>query len=230
MSITIKVDQYDSDNGLLFKKEEFIFDPGITILVGCNGSGKTTLMKQIESKYGWESINGVIAKKFSCCDTENEISRIMQFGSNKDSIHRATTMIFSSEGERITQGLVSAFNWMWNECRNSETTKIFMLLDSLDSGLDVVNIRMIRDVLTESAEIVKNDFKKELFVILSANDYALVEGCECLDIYEGERVTFKDWNDYLAFVTRSSVIKETRYDEESNSNENEQDYDSWSER
>ena len=229
MSMTIKVDQYDSDNGLLFKKEEFIFDPGITILVGCNGSGKTTLMKQIESKYRWEPVDGVIAKKFSCCDMDNEISRIMQFESNKDSIHRATSMIFSSEGERMAQGLVSAFNWMWNECRNPKTTKIFMLLDSLDSGLDIVNLNMIYNTLIEAVYTVTVVFEKQLYVVLSANDYALVNNHECLDIYEGEKIVFKDWNDYSAFVVRSSLIKETRYDKEIEDVKEER-HESWNKR
>lgn len=225
-----EVNQYDWDGGILFKRKEIEFKPGITILVGCNGSGKTTLMHQIEYKYRSDNDHNASAKLFSCCDTHNEMSYLLEFGQTEQSTSRLVSMMSSSEGERIAQGLVSAFNWMWNRCKNKDVKNIFMLLDSLDSGLDISNLRMIYGVLEESVDIAKNDFSTNLYVIMSANDYALVENHNCLDIYTGEKITFKDFDEYSTFVMKSNDIKENRYNEESNSNEDEQDYDSWSER
>ena len=231
MSITIELDKYDNDGAILYKTDKIEFNPGVTILVGCNGSGKTTLMNQIDRKHHYSNSN-IISNIFTCCDTYKEMDRMMYDPRSYDySMDKVATMICSSEGERIAIGLTSAFDWMWAQCRNSEIHSIFMLLDSLDSGLDVSNLRMIYNVIEESVGIAKNDFSTDLYVIISANDYALVENHKCLDIYTGETITFKDFNEYSEFAMKSTEIKEKRYEKETDdNNDNDDDYGSWRER
>ena len=210
----IKVSTLDDDGGRLYARSVFSFEPGVTVLVGCNGSGKTTLMRRIESRYGWGRERGVAARMFRCRDTDDEMSRLIGFAPTDDSFALGASMMSSSEGERMAQALKSAFDWMWNECRNDGVTEIFMLLDSLDSGLDVHTLRMIRDVLDDVVDIARKDFGKTLYVLVAANDYALVEGRECLDVNAARRVAFKGWDDYAAFCERSHEKKERRYERE----------------
>lgn len=212
MSITIDFDQYDGDGILLFESDKITFNPGITILVGCNGSGKTTLMNQIRNKYEYIE-SRIVANLFTCCDTSREMDRLMFYGSQDRAVNRVATMLCSSEGERIAIGLVSAFDWMWNQCRNKDIDDIFVLLDSLDSGLDIFTMKSILDTILEAINIAKDDFNKNLYFVLSTNSYALVENNKCLDVRTGSYVEFKNWNEYLEFINRSHEIKENRYNE-----------------
>lgn len=214
MSHEIKVSTLGYDGGRLYARSTFAFEPGVTVLVGCNGSGKTTLMCRIEEQYKWNRVQGVSAKLFRCCDTNMEIDRLFWHAATKEARGRGVAMISSSEGERMAQALTAAFDWMWNECRDKDVKKIFMMLDSLDSGLDIHTLRMIRAVLDEVVGVARHDFGKELYVLVSANGYALADGRECLDVSAARTVRFKDWDEYASFCERSSMKKERRYDRE----------------
>ena len=211
MTHEIKVSTLDDDGGRLYARSTFSFEPGLTVLVGCNGSGKTTLMRRIEGKYKYGGSPGVSAKVFRCCDTDSEIGRLIGLAPTKDSIGIGVTMLFSSEGERMAQALRSAFDWMWGECRRDGVEEIFMMLDSLDSGMDIHMLRMIRGILDDVVGIAKSDFGKTLYVLVSANSYALIEGRECLDVSTAKTVSFDGWDGYAAFCERSHEKKERRY-------------------
>jgi Fe-S cluster assembly ATPase SufC len=210
MSHQFKTSTLDSDGRRLFSRTTFSFRKGVTIIVGCNGSGKTTLMRRIEERYRCEGT--VSAKLFRCCDTADEIDRLMQFVATEDAVNMSVTMLFSSEGERMAMALKKAFDWMWNECRREGVEEIFMMLDSLDSGVDVPTLRMILGVLDDAVGIAERDFGKTLYVLVSANGYALVENRDCLDVSTAKRVTFDGWDDYARFCVRSDKKKQRRYD------------------
>lgn len=38
------------EGAALYKRDEFTFNPGVTVLVGCNGAGKTTLLRAIKEE------------------------------------------------------------------------------------------------------------------------------------------------------------------------------------
>ena len=205
----IKINPIGKDGTRLFENDIFDFDQGITVLVGCTGSGKTTMMQQIERQIK-SNKNGVAAKYFLCNDTGKEIDRLLYIGGKK-ALDLGCTMLSSSEGEKITMNLIHVFDWMWNECKKNNISDIILLLDSIDSGLDISNIRMIKDVFGDIIEKAKNEYDITLYILVSANDYVLVENQKCLDVRTGEYVVFDSWDEYVDFCIESHNHRENRY-------------------
>jgi len=205
------IDPIGKDGTKLFKNSSIDLQPGITILVGCNGSGKTTAMEQIDSYINRLETNDISSHYFLCCATGREIDRLIGFIGTSQTVEQGATMLSSSEGERISQFLISMFNWIWSECKKDEVHTVFAFLDSLDSGLDIPSIRMVLDTFEDAIEITKNRFNTDLRLVLSANDYAIVENRTCLDIHTGRTINFNSWSDYVDFCIRSNSIKQNRY-------------------
>lgn len=206
MTRQIKVRATDSDGGILYTCPTFSFDVGLTFIVGCNGSGKTTLMERIDDEFRWGKVDGVVSRRFRCADIQSPLDGFLMGGGSE----LAATMLMSSEGERMAQALVAAFDWMWEQNRNDGVKEIWMMLDSLDSGIDIPTLKMIRGVLDDVPQMVS----KDLYIIVSANSYALIEGRECLDVSTAKRLTFRDWTDYARFCERSHEKKDRRYEME----------------
>lgn len=207
------IDPFGKDDTILFKNPEIELNPGITVLVGCNGSGKTTAMEQIDSYINRLETDDISSRYCLCSDTGKEIDRLIGFFGTSKTVAQGVTMLSSSEGERISQALISTFNWIWSECKKEEVQTVFAFLDSLDSGLDIPSIRMILDTFEEAIGIAKNEFNTDLYLVLSANDYAMVENRTCLDIRTGQSIDFNSWSDYVDFCIRSDRIKQDRYSE-----------------
>ena len=45
-----KISKFYWDDAQIYKKSEMVFEPGLTVLVGCNGSGKSTLLSFIKDE------------------------------------------------------------------------------------------------------------------------------------------------------------------------------------
>lgn len=206
----ITIDPYSDDDIKLYYNETFGFSPGVDILVGCNGSGKTTLLNRVEQKINYNSDDSMIAKVFKCCDTIGVVECMFTWGGS-DNVGFGATILSSSEGERMALALRQAFDWMWAQCKKDSIKSVFLLLDSLDSGIDIPTLRMIRRVLNEVVTVVKQDFNTDLYVLVSANDYALVEGYRCLDVRTGEYIQFESWDDYADFCVKSDKHKQQAY-------------------
>lgn len=207
--IDIQIDQYGLDDTKLFDYDHIVLHPGLTVLVGCNGSGKTTLMKNITSSAKTEKI---VAKIFTCCETHKITDMLIGYIGTSDSVEIGINMLSSSEGEQIAIGLQIAFNWLWSNCKKDDVDKIILLLDSLDSGIDIPTINMIVDVLHSAINIAKTDFNVDLYVIISANSFALVKNQKCIDVKTGKEIAFKTWKQYANFCIKSDAYKQKRYD------------------
>ena len=206
--IKIPIDPYSFDDVRLYECDSVSFEPGVTFLVGCNGSGKTTLMRQIEQYINYnDDITDTASKMFKCNDSMSAVDKAFAF--EKD-IELGATILASSEGERMAIALTQAFDWMWSQCRDSNIESVIMLLDSLDSGIDIPSLRMIRKVLLDVIDIAKNEFNTNLYVILSANNYALVENQKCIDIRTGDIIQFANYEDYASFSEESAKKKNNR--------------------
>ena len=51
----------------------------------------------------------------------------------------------------------------------------------------------------------------ELYIVVSANEYELVNGEECFDVMNGKYVRFKNYDDFKKFIMRSREKKDKRY-------------------
>jgi len=207
--VNIPIESQYYDNTRLYDNDTFSFNPGVTFLVGCNGSGKTTLMHQIEHFYNSLDVSDskTRAKYFPCQDSGRIIEHSFWIGDTQ----LGATLMSSSEGERMSIGLQTAFSWMWNQCKQENVETIFMMLDSLDSGIDIPTIQNIRNILFEVVDIVKKEYDIDLYILVSSNSYALIENQQCLVVKTGQTITFENWDNYVDFCKKSDKYKQERY-------------------
>ena len=222
---TIKTwrDPYD-DGWATTKKEEIDFKPGITILVGCNGIGKSTLLRNIKSQLEEENIPYYMFDNLKDGGRES-IDRMIHEGKDLGTVAR---MLSASEGENISNNLGIMARKLWKfivsgENDNKNFDDIFnpekskkvtskerwILLDAVDSGYSIDNVVDLKSLF----DLVLGDAKKmdcEVYVIASANEYELAADMDCLDVAEGEYVTFSDYEDFRTFILESRNKKNVR--------------------
>lgn len=222
---TIKTWRDPYDNGwATTKKEEIVFKPGITILVGCNGIGKSTLLRNIKSQLEEENIPYYMFDNLKDGGRES-IGRMMYEGKDLGTVAR---MLSASEGENISNNLgimvrklrkfiVSGengdknFDDIFNPEKSKKITskERWILLDAVDSGYSIDNVVDLKSLF----DLVLSDAKKmdrEVYIVASANEYELTADMDCLDVAEGEYVTFSDYEDFRTFILESRNKKNVR--------------------
>lgn len=213
-------DYYEEDEKI-FKKNNIAIKPGVTILVGCNGAGKTTLMEQIEHALNVEKIPCI---KYDNLHegAGNAISEAAFF----EEYGLVSQLMNSSEGENISLnvGMFATKLRKFIEtgktksrlpilCENNnenESNERWVLFDAIDSGLSIDNIEEIKDLFNL---IIEDGAEKDVYIIVSANEYELARGEQCFDVYNGKYVTFSDYEDYRKFILKSREKKNQRCSE-----------------
>lgn len=234
-TFTLKRDYYE-DKIYIYKQKNMTINPGVTVLVGCNGCGKTTFINHIEKQLEKEKIPVI---KFDNLyeGGHNSISEAMSnfdYSFVSDSWH-------SSEGERIVLNIGQLASRLRNfvengidsknqkfiqlaksienlvksrEIEDTDNDEIsnerWILLDAVDSGLSVDNIVDLKNDLFDT--ILKYNFGKEIYIIVSANEYEMARESRCFDVHSGKYIEFKNYDDYRNFILKSKEIKNKRYD------------------
>lgn len=205
MCRTFKItkDYYNEDE-ILYKKDEFTINPNVTVLVGCNGSGKSTMLQEIKRQLKKEKIPCIYFDNLSSGGA-NARSKAGFYGN----MNFLATAICSSEGENImmnTGTLATKIGTIARKYRDDK--ELWVLLDAIDSGLSVDNILDIKDLFDLVIEDNKN---RDVYIIISANEYELARNEQCFDVYNCKYITFKDYEDYRNFIIKSREIKNNRY-------------------
>ena len=169
----------------------------ITVLVGRNGYGKSSFLKSLEEYtkqkkipcLSWDDMN---------YGRENGKNRLTINGNMK----QLAMMAFHSEGETI----MSSFSYFFQRIRHTvQTTKkkqIFLLVDQIDSGLDIHQINLIKNVFRDT---IIPDIEKHgitAFVVLTANSFEMVNNEDCLDPVTGKHHTFKTLAEYQTYIDK----------------------------
>ena len=200
-------DYYDEGKNI-YTKSSVEINPGLTVLVGCNGSGKTTLIRQIKDQ--------LKNKKIPFCEYDNLLhggsNAISKAGFQGDTQFMVEAMI-SSEGECINLNFSQMAQklgfYLRNKYSDSEKyPEFWILLDAVDSGLSV-------DYVVEYKEffefVVKTNINKNIYIVVSANEYEMANGEQCLDVRNCKYITFNDYIDYKKFIIDSRKEKDKRY-------------------
>ena len=116
----------------------------------------------------------------------------------------ATQMMFHSEGE----SMMASFGYYGLSQlgsivkRQKGLKEIFVLIDQLDSGLDVHQLNEIKKTLKDTAipNMKKNGITP--YIILTANSYETAEGETCMDPLTGKYMTFKDFEEYKGYIDK----------------------------
>lgn len=199
-------DWYDSGEKIYNKSSVEIKD-GLTVLCGCNGCGKTTLLHQIKNALAKENIPFL------------HFDNLLEGGNNSVSASLwrgemgfVAQAVCSSEGENINMNIGKFAQKMGSFVRENQNAKeIFFLMDAIDSGLSIDNVI---DIKKQLFNLVIEDCKSEgvsAYIIVSANEYELARGEQCLDTLNLKYVEFSDYETFRDFVIETRKAKNQRY-------------------
>ncbi len=144
---------------------------------------------------------------------------------------KIATQMCSSEGENISLSLrkivknwrtfitagkiddeASRFMRLFADKEEEDVTsnERWILLDAMDSGFSIDNVIGMKNLFS----FVLYDAKKlgkDMYIIISSNEYELVDESDCMDVMEGNYRQFSDYNDYKKFILHSRQKKDKRY-------------------
>lgn len=195
---------------------------GITILVGCNGAGKSTLLSNIKEEL--EKLKIPVYYFDNRMDGGRNSTAKALYENN---FEFAVNTLYSSEGEVIRFNVKNVVVDLQNFIRTGETKPVpgrrrvdvdtsskerWILLDAIDSGFSIDNIVDLKEFLDFLINYEANNNGYDVYILITANAYELVNGKECFDVMNGKYVTFEDYDKYKKFIlnTRKKVNK--RYD------------------
>lgn len=226
------IKDYYYENEKIFEKGTITIEPGITVLVGCNGAGKTTLLKQIESNLKKEDIPCLHFDNLHDGGS-NSISKALYEGN----LSFAANSWESSEGENIFLNITNIIGRIGDFIRTGEDNtssnrlaKVFekarvnneeykkeisnerwLLFDAIDSGMSVDSVVELREKIFDM--ILKNNFGKEIYIVVSANEYEMCRCAKCFDVISGKYVSIKSYDKYRKIILKSREKKDMRYKE-----------------
>lgn len=189
----------------IYKKANIEIKPGITMLTGCNGFGKTTLLRLM--KEALQSSNVPTLYYSNEMDGGHNAVAERAF---YDDFSMVATLIQSSEGEQIYINLgnmASKIGRFIHEHKNNN--EIWILFDAIDSGLSIDNMIEVKELLFDT--ILEDTKGKDVYIICSTNAYELCRNNPCFDVYSGEYIEFKDYEDYRNYILKSRKQKDKRY-------------------
>ena len=197
-------DYYGNDIKI-FNKKSIEIDSGLTVLVGCNGSGKTTMLNQIKDQLKKEKIPVLLHSNISF--GEKEYKSEAGLCGNFDVI---ATLMQSSEGENIMLTLGKIARDMGVLVKNNPNAKeLWFLFDAIDSGLSVDGIVEIKEEFIPF--VTSNNKDKDIYFVISANEYELARGEKCFDVMHGKYKQFKTYDSYRKFILKTREEKDKRY-------------------
>lgn len=205
---TFTINRNPNDCGVLYYRSEMTFKPGVTVLVGCNGSGKTSLLNMLESRLNKEEVPCISFDNLHD-GGHNAVSKAAFY----EDFNFVANAVTSSEGENIVLNMGNKAREMGAFSKKNDSAKeLWFLFDAVDSGLSVDNIVDVKEFLFKT--IIEHNKDKDIYIIISANEYELCRKENCFDIYLGKYVKFKDYEEYRKFILDSRARKEKREDKE----------------
>lgn len=208
MIIPIEQNYYD-DHVNLYDKNEVEINPNvITVLVGCNGSGKTTLIHQINNHV--KRLEDV--KVINYNNLRDGGNNALQSLLNKSEMSALATGAMSSEGENIHQNIGRIFGSLRRIILDNEVSKIFMLFDAIDSGLDIANINEISVAFREAVIPEVVNMGMEIYIIISTNSYEFCINNDCISMDTLSHVEINSYDEFRKTVLDSDKRKNKRYE------------------
>ena len=198
----IPTDPYD-EGVRLYARKDISFKPGLTTLIGCNGSGKSTLLMLLKDQLR-EDPDILVMKYDDRYDGGHNLMEKMGF---LDDLTGLSTMMTSSEGERIYVGLGRFIGSMRREIRRNRPKEIWILMDAVGSGLSIDKIDEVKDF----ADIVAEDNAGiDIYFIVSTNEYEFADGTDCIDVTTFQHKTFSDYAVYRSYILETARKKDKR--------------------
>ena len=211
VTFTVPTCPYDRTDRL-YSRKEVAFFPGFTPLVGCNGSGKSTLLNLIADELR-DRPDAALIRYNDRTDGQSNLIESMMFRNNVES---AASVMVSSEGERINHGVGILVSRIGTKVRQEHPKEIWVLMDSVGSGLSIDYIGEIKDFV---AWIRGQEPGIEFYFIVSTNEYEFARNEKCLDVTTFNRIEFEDYEQYRDFILKTRKKKDKRYEKVAKGNE-----------
>lgn len=209
-----KIEKNPNDCGILYCKNSAVFEPGVTVLIGCNGCGKTTMINQLKMQLEKDKIPYAIYDNLRD-GGHNARERAGFYG---DMEFVASSMC-SSEGENIVMNMINMARRMGALAKkNTEAKELWFLFDAVDSGLSIDNVLDIKEYLFKT--VFDNNKDKDIYIIISANAYEMCRGEKCFDTYLCKYVNINSYEEYRDFIIKSRERKDKREEREAKKRNN----------
>ena len=193
------------DETKIYLRKNFTFTPGLTSLVGCNGSGKSTMIDFYLKPYARKNKIEYIFWN----DRRSGGSSLMQQCLDNDDMNGLVSMFLSSEGERISYGLLDVFKNIGRCFRVCKGNPVVIMFDAIDSGMSVDEIIETRSVILDL--VIPDAEKHEVtpYFVVAAYNY---EWCRDprihnIDIQTGKIVNISNYEDYKNVILKSRERK-----------------------
>lgn len=212
MIIPIIKDWYD-DRVDLYNKDEVEINPNVvTILVGCNGSGKSTLLRQINNHLKESEDIKIINYNNLHQGGNNALQSLL----NKGNLSALATGAMSSEGENIHQNIGRIFGTLREIILNNKVSKLFMLFDAIDSGLDIANIDEIVIAFKEAVIPEVINMGMDIYIIISTNSYEFCIDNDCISMDTLSHIEINSYDEFKQIILDSDERKNKRYEKINN--------------
>lgn len=197
MKIKLVQDPYEKGD-VVFNYSNLIIQPGVTILVGRNGAGKSTLLHQISKYCKKENIRCFEYDNYKE-GSDNARSKYSYFGDFKS----LGVTLQQSEGQQIFYNFGQICKQLGRYASETETDKpLVILLDAMDSGLDLDGIDQVLDLY----KTIQGERKGETYYILTANNYGLIHNQNCIDVTTGKEIRFDSFEDFSKFIHKQYEV------------------------
>lgn len=197
----------------LWGKRIIEINNGVTVLVGCNGIGKTSMLKNIESILKDNNIPVIQFNNFLDGGVNAQSEKIFTGDFNF-----LSESVCSSEGENIILNLCDLATKLGvfvnkdinkkDKMQEKTSNERWILFDAVDSGLSIDNIIDVKEKLLKI--IIEHKKDKDIYIIISANEYEMANSEQCFDVYNGKYITFKNYDEYKNMILESRKWKEKR--------------------
>ena len=206
MKFKIVRDYYDRKE-YIYEKTSVTLKPGVTVLVGCNGAGKTTLIYQLQEKCRKAEIPYFSFDNY-LDGGRSAMSKLGFFGDTDALVQD----FVASEGERISNNMGRQAAQMGRfVMSNKGAEKLFFFFDAIDSGLSIDNVLEIKRYLFDTVIEDSQSRGTEVYIIVSANEYEMARGEQCLDTQSLKYVKIDTYDDYRNLIIQSRQKKNKRY-------------------
>ena len=202
---TFQVSTNPYGDGRIYLRKNVTFESGhLTCLVGCNGSGKSTLMMLLREQLTKDKDVLILEYNDRTDGGNNLMSKMMFF----DDLEGLASMFMSSEGEKISQGVGRFIADMRRQIQKKDPKEIWIFMDAVGSGLSIDKIREIKEIVPI---IVEDNPRREVFFIVSTNEYEFACCADCIDVTAFKHLEFYSYGHYRDYILKTAEKKAKRY-------------------
>lgn len=236
MEYTIDISQspYGSDS-VMFEKDYITLKDGLSVIIGCNGSGKSTLLRIIKEHCIMHNIPMLYYNNLNDGGYHSRCNRVtfsdMKYTSGSlqssegesilialnnivDKVIKIINNLKSSKDpyDKVRGNLDYISNIFKYETNNTkwETDKLFLLFDSVDSGLSLDTIYDIKKYMIDPVINRCKNSNINLFLVVTSNKFELTNNTRCILANKLEYININSYQQFKNVIVESRIMKDMR--------------------